>query len=83
MARVIRPGGLALIAFQVGDGPSDVGSRLRARGHDVTLVRHERTVEAVLDAFDEAGFATEARLARQPVGAERQPQAVLILRFAG
>lgn len=80
VVRVVRPGGYVLTAFQVGDGPSDVGSRLRERGHDVTLVRHERGIKTVLGAFAAAGFAEEARLARQAVGIERQPQGFVIAR---
>ena len=78
--RVVRPGGYVVTGFQVGDGPPDVGSRLRERGHDVTLVRHERGVKVMLDAFAAAGFAKEARLVRQGVGVERQPQAFVLAR---
>lgn len=80
VVRVVRPGGLVLAGFQVGDGPSDVGGRLRARGHDITLWRHERGVKAVLDAFATAGLVKEARLVRRPVGAEREPQAFVLSR---
>lgn len=80
VVRVVRPGGLVLAGFQVGDGPSDVGGRLRARGHDITLWRHERGVKAVLDAFATAGLVKEAWLVRRPVGAEREPQAFVLSR---
>lgn len=78
--RVVRPGGYLLAAFQVGDGPVDLGGRLRALGHDVALVRHHRGTKPMLDALAAAGFAKEARLVRQPVGAERHPQAFLLAR---
>jgi ubiquinone/menaquinone biosynthesis C-methylase UbiE len=81
-ARVVRPGGLVLVAFQVGDGIFDVGSGLRRRGYDVTLVRHQRGTTAMLDALATAGFVEEARLVRQPVRAERHPQAFLLARRA-
>ena len=78
--RVVRPGGHVLAAFQVGDGPVDLGERLRALGHDLTLVRHQRGTKAVLDALAAAGFVKEARLVRQPVGREQFPQAFLLAR---
>lgn len=80
VARVVRPGGLVLAAFQVGDGPSDVGARLRERGHDVELLRHERGTKQMLDAFAAAGLVKEARLVRQPVGREQQPQGFVLSR---
>ncbi|WP_392542248.1 class I SAM-dependent methyltransferase [Oryzobacter telluris] len=78
--RVVRPGGAVLTGFQVGDGPSDVGARLRERGHDVVLVRHERGIKAMLDAFAAAGFVKEARLVRRAVGREQEPQAFVLAR---
>ena len=80
VSRVVRPGGLVLVAFQVGDGVWDVGSRLRERGHDVRLVRHQRGPTEMLDALAAAGLVKEARLVRQPVGREQHPQAVLLAR---
>ncbi|MGL5819994.1 MAG: class I SAM-dependent methyltransferase [Phycicoccus sp.] len=82
-ARVIRPGGLALVAFQVGGGSWDVGAGLRRRGHDVSLVRHQRTPDHVAAALAEAGLAEEARLVRGPVRAERHPQAFVLARRPG
>ncbi|MGL5928448.1 MAG: methyltransferase domain-containing protein [Dermatophilaceae bacterium] len=78
--RVVRPGGCVLAAFQVGDGPWDVGRGLRDRGHAVALVRHQRGVEPMLDAVAAVGFVEEARLVRAPVGPERHPQAFLLAR---
>lgn len=83
VVRVLRPGGLVLVAFQVGDGAFDVGRRLSDRGHDVTLVRHQRGTKQVLDALATAGLVKEARLVRQPVAVEEQPQAFLLARRPG
>jgi ubiquinone/menaquinone biosynthesis C-methylase UbiE len=80
VARVVRPSGLVLVAFQVGDGPWDVGRGLRERGHDVTLVRHQRVTGEMLDALATAGLVSEARLLRNPVGGEQHPQAFLLTR---
>jgi ubiquinone/menaquinone biosynthesis C-methylase UbiE len=82
VARVVRRGGLVLAALQVGDGPVDVGARLRARGHDVTLVRHQRGTKDLLAAMAAAGLAKEARLVRRPVSGEQHPQAFLLARRA-
>ncbi|MGL4176336.1 MAG: class I SAM-dependent methyltransferase [Dermatophilaceae bacterium] len=78
--RVVRPDGCVLAPFQVGDGPWDVGRGLRERGHAVALVRHQRGVEPMLDAFVAVGFVEEARLVRAAVGLERHPQAFLLAR---
>lgn len=83
VARVVRPGGLVLVAFQVGNGVWDVGRSLRERGHDVTLVRHQRGTKEMLDALAGAGLVKEARLVRQPVARERHPQAFLLARRPG
>jgi SAM-dependent methyltransferase len=81
VARVLRPGGVVLVGFQKGDGVSDVGERLRERGHDVALVRFERGPKTMLDALAAAGFVKEARLVREPIGAERQGQAFVLARL--
>lgn len=81
-ARVLRPGGLVLTAFQKGSGTWDVGRGLRDRGHDVTLVRHHRGPKEVLDALAVAGFTKEARLVREPVGHEDHGQVFLLARRA-
>lgn len=80
VARVLRPGGLVLVAFQKGEGTWDVGAGLRERGHDVELVRFPRSPKVVLDALAAAGFGKEARLVREPLGAETQGQAFVIAR---
>ncbi|MGL5849571.1 MAG: class I SAM-dependent methyltransferase [Phycicoccus sp.] len=82
-ARVIRPAGLVLVAFQAGDGPWDVGAGLRRWGHDVSLVRNQRTPERVAAALSEVGFAEEVRLVRGPVRGERHPQAFVLARRPG
>lgn len=77
-ARVVRPGGHVLLAFQVGSGSRDVANGYRAMGHDVTLTRFHRTVDQLRDALTTAGFGIVARLAREPVGDEKDPQAFVI-----
>lgn len=77
-ARVLRPDGLVLLAFQVGQGSRDVANGYRALGHDVSLTRFHRTLAEVTDVLVSAGFAVVAQLERQPGPDERDPQAFVI-----
>lgn len=79
-ARVVRPGGLALAAFQVGEGSHEVGEAFRALGHDVTLVRTNRSADDLARAFAGEGLGETARMVRSPQGADHEPQAVVIAR---
>lgn len=76
--RVLRPGGLALVAFQAGAGVHDVAPAYRAHGHEIVLARWRRTPDEVAAALRAAGLAERARLDRAPVGPERDHQAVLV-----
>ncbi|HEY3687049.1 MAG TPA: class I SAM-dependent methyltransferase [Streptosporangiaceae bacterium] len=79
--RVLRPGGYALVAFQVGDG---VEHRSRAGAHDVALDFHYRDPDAVAGLLERAGLAVRARTVRAPVTSgdypEDTPQAFLLAR---
>lgn len=77
-ARVVRPGGHVLLAFQAGSGSRDVASGYRALGHDVELTRFLRTLDQTIDVLVAAGFDVVARLERRPVPGERDPQAFVI-----
>jgi SAM-dependent methyltransferase len=77
-ARVVRPGGHVLLAFQVGSGSRDVANGYRALGHDVTLTRFHRTLARMTDVLAAAGFAIVTQLERRPVPGERDPQAFVI-----
>lgn len=77
--RVLRPGGVLLVAFQSGHGTRDVSGAYRAFGHDVTLERYNRSPAQVAALLASAGLEEVARLERQPMGPhERDSQAVLI-----
>jgi SAM-dependent methyltransferase len=78
-ARVVRPGGLVLLAFQVGDGPREVGRGYRAMGHDVRLVRFHRSLDRWSTLLDAAGMDEVARLQRAPLG-EKEPQGIVLAR---
>jgi SAM-dependent methyltransferase len=77
-ARVVRPGGHVLLAFQVGSGSRDVASGYRALGHDVELTRFLRTLDQMIDVLVAAGFGIVLQLERAPASGERDPQAFLI-----
>ena len=78
--RVLAPGGLLLMAFQVGD---DVRRLERGYGHDISLDVFRLDPDRVLDRLAEAGFEPHTRLERQPVGSEKTPQGYLIVRKTG
>ena len=75
LARVVRPGGWFLAAFQVGD---EVVPILHAYGHDVQLDAFRLPPEQVVAGLEAAGFAEHARLVRQPAEREKTPQAFII-----
>jgi ubiquinone/menaquinone biosynthesis C-methylase UbiE len=77
--RVLRPGGPALLAFQVGDQPRYLDE---AFGQRVELTFHRRRPDAVAALLEQAGLALYATLQRQPDddGLESTPQAYLIAR---
>lgn len=78
--RVLAPGGLLLLAFQVGD---DVRHVDHAYGHDVELDAFRLRPDRVLDQLTAAGFAPHTRLEREPVGPEKTPQGYLVVRKPG
>ncbi len=79
LARVLRPGGHLLTAFQVGDEPVPLP---HAYGHDVSLVVHRRRPELMAELLADAGFAVTTRTVREPEGWESCPQAYLLARSA-
>ncbi len=78
--RVLRPGGYALLAFQVGD---DTLHFDEAFGHEVSLDFHRLEPDAVVALLEDAGFDLIARLVRAPDStsvAAKIPQGFLIAR---
>jgi len=76
--RALRPGGLVLLAFQVGDE-----SRFKTSGyggHPMRLHVHLRRPERVAGWLADAGFVVDTRVAREPEGFETVPQAYLLAR---
>jgi ubiquinone/menaquinone biosynthesis C-methylase UbiE len=78
--RVLRPGGYALLAFQVGD---ECLKRDEAFGHKITLMFHRLQPDTVGALLEDTGFEVTARLIRAPEpssGAAKVPQGFLIAR---
>ncbi|GAA6525595.1 class I SAM-dependent methyltransferase [Intrasporangium sp. DVR] len=78
LGRLLRPGGVVLVAFQSGQGARDVSGSFRRHGHDVTLHRYLRTLDEVSRALGSTGLAEVARFERRAVRPERDSQAVVI-----
>ncbi|MBT2535636.1 class I SAM-dependent methyltransferase [Arthrobacter sp. ISL-69] len=73
--RVLRPGGYAMISFQVGDGPRHIA---RAYGHDVSLDAQLFPPATVIERLTNAGFTMVAQMSREPGPREKSPQAVIL-----
>lgn len=75
--RVVAPGGVVLLAFQVGDEPRRLSE---AFGVPVDLEFHRRRPGAVAAQLTEVGFEVYARTVREPeaAGIESTPQAFLL-----
>ncbi|MGW0392684.1 class I SAM-dependent methyltransferase [Streptomyces sp. NPDC003042] len=76
-ARVLAPGGYALVAFKAGD------ERIRlehAYGHPVDLDVYWTPPDLIAELLAGAGLAEVARLVREPDARERSPQAFLLAR---
>jgi ubiquinone/menaquinone biosynthesis C-methylase UbiE len=74
-ARVLRPGGRLLVAFQIGDERVHLD---HAYGHEFSLDVYRLSPDVVAEQLDAAGLAVTARLTREPIGRERQQQAFLV-----
>ncbi|MPQ99091.1 methyltransferase domain-containing protein [Modestobacter sp. I12A-02628] len=74
--RVLRPGGVALLAFQVGDE-----HRVKTSGYGdlpMSLPVHLRPPERVESWLADAGLPVQSRLVREAAADEHVPQAYLI-----
>jgi len=74
-ARVTRPGGALLLAFQAGE---DVVHLTHAYGHDIDLRTRRQDPERVRQRLADAGFAEAAELITQPVPPQKSPQAYIL-----
>lgn len=81
LRRVLRPGGLLLLAFQAGEGVVDAGASYRAIGLAVDLTRHRRTIDTWTRLLADQGLQIVATMQRSPVGRERDDQAVVIAKL--
>lgn len=74
-ARVLRPGGLLLLAFQVGE---DVVHLTKAYGHDIELDAYRQSPARIRTLLAEAGLVETAWLERAPRAPEKVPQAYVL-----
>jgi ubiquinone/menaquinone biosynthesis C-methylase UbiE len=78
-ARVVRPGGRLVLAFQVSTaGDEDVVHLTHAYGHDIDLRTRRQSPERVRRRLAAAGFAITGEVLREPVAPEKTRQAYLL-----
>src|SRR5581483_9430509 len=81
LARVLAPGGEALIAFQTGAEPRHVTSQDFGLGGDpVGLTFLRRSPRLVIELLERAGLTLRAQVVREPEGWEQSRQAFLFAR---
>lgn len=75
--RVLRPGGLLLLAYQAGIGERQIA---RPYGHDVELRAFLHDTDFIEANLDDLGFDTVHRVDRDPRTNEHNPQGFIIAR---
>ncbi|GAA4680376.1 class I SAM-dependent methyltransferase [Frondihabitans cladoniiphilus] len=75
LRRVTKPGGIALLGFQSGEGTRTMAC---AYGHDVEMIAHLHRVDDLAVALEAVGFEVKARLERAPRVSERHPQGFVL-----
>ena len=82
-ARVLRPDGLLLLAFQVSEqGDQDVVHLQHAYGHDLDLRTRRQSPARVRERLAATGLSLRAELIREPVAPEKSRQAFLLAQRA-
>jgi SAM-dependent methyltransferase len=76
-SRVLAPGGLLLLAFQVGDEPRHL---THAYGHDISLDAFRLPPERIAESLTRCELTVEAHLIREPDASETVPQAFVLAR---
>lgn len=79
LGRVLVPGGVVVIAFQVGDESRLIDSAYGHSGLALTAWAHR--ADRVARALEDAGFETLRSTERAPEGRERLPQGIVIARL--
>ncbi len=80
-ARVLRPGGHLLLAFQAGS--NEAVERPDAHGSSATLTHHRHQLSDVAAGLEAGGFEIRARVEREPeLAHETTPQAFLVARHS-
>lgn len=82
-ARVVRPEGFLLLAFQVSEsGDEDVVHLRQAYGHEIDLRTRRQSPARVTRRLADAGFVPLAELVREPIAPEKSRQAFLLAQRA-
>lgn len=79
VARVVRPRGHVLVAFQAGEGMREVSWAYRRFGHEIELHRHLHAVDHVASLLEAAALREVCRHVRRAHGEEKDPQASLLV----
>ena len=83
-ARALRPGAPLLMAFQARNGPGDKRVQLpRPYGHDVSLHAYRRDPDQVCELLEQAGFAVQARVLREPEPPKEKTRQAYLLSTRG
>lgn len=83
LARVVRPSGWLLLAFQVSEEADEDVVRLRhAYGHEIDLRTRRQRPARVRRRLAAAGFLTIAELVREPAAMEKSRQAYMLAQRA-
>ncbi|KGN37858.1 methyltransferase [Knoellia subterranea KCTC 19937] len=78
LARVLRPGGHLVVAFQSGEGVRDAGPSYARFNLEVELERYLYTPDQVVGFVTDAGLTEVARMVRRAQGPDRDDQTVLL-----
>ncbi len=81
LARVVRPGGELVLAFQAGD--DDHVHHEQGYGHEIDLDGYRLSTESMVRVLAAAGFTVHTRVLREPEGREKTDQAFLLARRVG
>lgn len=83
LARIVRPGGWLLLAFQVSEtADEDVVRFTRAYGHDIDLRTRRQSPARVRQRLAHAGFEVVAETLREPAAPEKTRQAYVMAQRA-
>lgn len=81
VVRVARPGAAIIIGYQSGGGTRDVSASYRRLGHEIELERYLYDHHEFEVPLRKLGCELLVQMLRPPVGFERDPQGVVLMRL--